>query len=628
MKNFPESITKQKTKLIYEQIDKSVYQLTNINKKCGIGFFSCINYKQNKIPVLISSYKTNNEKYLSNNNSIDIKINDKNITIEFGKAKYLNKDYGLAIIEISKENIKKLNFVEIDDNKSENEVYNKETIYVIHINNQNENCVSYGIINEISINSNIFFSCNINQEYAEGAPIFNIFNQKVIGIYIKYSRYFNEGLLLKSIINDFIKEYKNSRLESNYIKKSESFNEIDILIKVGKDDINNNIYFLDNYKDEKGNRHLKELNESNTEIYIDNNKYDFNKYFIPEDEGDYDIKIKFNINLTDCSYMFAGCRNIIKINFISFNTKYITNMKNMFYECKNLKKLNLLFFNTEKVTDMSNMFYRCHKIKFLDLTSFDTKNVEYMCYMFFCCKNLFSINLSNFNTEKVKDMSYMFFDCWNLENKNSLIKNINNNAKSINMYSNMWDFNNSNLFNFIDLENEKNDKNEINILINIEKEHVNKNIYFLNQTGLVELYNSRTELYINNNKCEFNKFIIAEKEGEYNIKLKFSCDLRDCSNMFNSCENIININFIAFESKYDISMKSMFEGCKNLKNINFNKFNTKNVTTMQNMFSNCNDLKNIDLSGFNTKNVNDMSFMFSNCHNLKNLDFSSLIQVK
>ena len=98
------------------------------------------------------------------------------------------------------------------------------------------------------------------------------------------------------------------------------------------------------------------MNELNTELYINEKKEKYKKYFIPIGEGIYNINIKFNIYLTDCSYMFSGCENIININFISFNTNYIENMKYMFYGCKNLKYLNLFSFNTKNVIDMSHMF--------------------------------------------------------------------------------------------------------------------------------------------------------------------------------------------------------------------------------------------------------------------------------
>ena len=84
---------------------------------------------------------------------------------------------------------------------------------------------------------------------------------------------------------------------------------------INKNDINKEIYFLNEYNN------IKELNDKNAELYINNIKKEYKKYFIPEKEGKYNIKLKFNINLTNCSYMFSNCVNITKINFISFNTK-------------------------------------------------------------------------------------------------------------------------------------------------------------------------------------------------------------------------------------------------------------------------------------------------------------------
>ena len=69
--------------------------------------------------------------------------------------------------------------------------------------------------------------------------------------------------------------------------------------------------FLDNYKyvDNKGIEHfhdnLKELNELNTQLYINNNKEKYKKYFELKKEGEYIIKLKFDNNIKDCSHMFA-----------------------------------------------------------------------------------------------------------------------------------------------------------------------------------------------------------------------------------------------------------------------------------------------------------------------------------
>ena len=91
-------------------------------------------------------------------------------------------------------------------------------------------------------------------------------------------------------------------------------------------------------------------------------KKNIKNIFLPEKKGIYDIQIKFNINLTNCCYMFAGYKKIININLINFNTKYLKNMRYMFYGCKNLKNINLYSFNTINCMDMSHMFEKCKNL--------------------------------------------------------------------------------------------------------------------------------------------------------------------------------------------------------------------------------------------------------------------------
>ena len=152
-------------------------------------------------------------------------------------------------------------------------------------------------------------------------------------------------------------------------------------IEIGKYDVGENIYFLDNTdgkvyinettKEEHHHDFLKELNESNVELYINNKKYKYEKYFIPEKEGDYNILLKINILMTDCSFMFGDCYNLTNIDLSSFNTQNVTNMSNMFYDCNNLNNLDLSSFDTKNVTDISSIFYKCpYKIYESDKSKF------------------------------------------------------------------------------------------------------------------------------------------------------------------------------------------------------------------------------------------------------------------
>ena len=45
---------------------------------------------------------------------------------------------------------------------------------------------------------------------------------------------------------------------------------------------------------------------------INDIKYDFKKYFTPDEEVEYSIKLKFKFYLKDCSFMFADEKILLK----------------------------------------------------------------------------------------------------------------------------------------------------------------------------------------------------------------------------------------------------------------------------------------------------------------------------
>ena len=174
-----------------------------------------------------------------------------------------------------------------------------------------------------------------------------------------------------------------------------------------KNDINKDIYFLDNtdvvIKGENDVSHfhdcLKALNSGNTIVIINNTKYKYNKYFRPDKEGEYNIKIKFKYNLHDCSYMFYNCTNLLSVDLSSFNTKYVTNMEKMFFFCRRLKSINFSNCNTENVTNMGCMFLGCYNLKNVDFSFFNIKNVTQMYSVFVNC-GIENIDISSFYSDK------------------------------------------------------------------------------------------------------------------------------------------------------------------------------------------------------------------------------------
>ena len=226
--------------------------------------------------------------------------------------------------------------------------------------------------------------------------------------------------------------------------KQKMKNEIKITLKIRNLDIKRgkNIYFLESdlFRNigEPEHQNINELNDANTEIYIDNKKTNFTK-FIPSTypAKNYEIRIVFKNKMIDCSYMFRGCTNIIKLDLSSFDTSNVVDMKHMFSICCFMEKINISNFKTDKVTDMSYMFNKCLSLEKIEFPpSFITKNVKNMEFMFHMCSNLKKIDFpKSFITNNVTDMSVMFGKCHNLESldlQNFVTENVNT-SKVINM---------------------------------------------------------------------------------------------------------------------------------------------------------------------------------------------------
>ena len=323
--------------------------------------------------------------------------------------KDINKYYQIIINIVNKYDIRKKNYdilfnlKEISNNNDITEDINK-------INNEN----------------------NIKNRFIH---ILNVYN-KINNININDN---NNIIDNNNNINDNINENINNNINTN-----NKNNEIKLTLKIEKVDINKDIYFLDNtngkiFIDGKWEEHhhdcLEELNESNVELFINNIKYKYQKYFKPEKEGIYNIILKINIEIKDCSFMFYNCSKLTNIDLSSFNAKNVVNMKYMFYNCQNLLNVNLSSLDTKNVINMEYMFYSCKKLPNIDLSSFDTKNVTNMGNMFHFCQNLTDIDLTHFDTKKVTNLEYMFFECDNLTNIDISSFDIRNATKFNYMFS-------------------------------------------------------------------------------------------------------------------------------------------------------------------------------------------------
>ena len=568
-KYFPDKIVlkKEQQEKILSQMTHSLCKILNNEKGCGTGFFCSLKYSEKHPPIktLITNNHVLDIEDIAIDKKIKITINDcvicRRIEIGGKRKLYTNEELDITIIEIlDTDHLDFVQYLEIDEKVfcPTNEKINKA--YVIHYPGWiTQVTSSFGEIEGISLDLvKIKHRCG-TEKGSSGSPILDLSTYKIIGIHKGYELNYNVGTFLKIPIEEF-NEFKKKgildnyeRLKSNFkknIKKAENNKEKDnaikLIIKVNKNDIGKEIYFLGNSEDNKiGNN---ELNKTNVEIKIDTKNINFEKYFIPEFEKEYSISLKFENQIKDCSYMFFNCGNITKIDLSSFNTKQVTNMNHMFGRCYNLKEIDLNNINTEKVTDMSYLFSKCKNLIHVDLSSFETSKVSTMCCMFHENYNITQIYLPFFITENVQDMSCMFCRCYKIQKLD--LQSFN--TKNVTDMSHMFD-------ECIEL-----------------KEILTTTPFFYTENA-------------NNLGHMFRRCTNLE-----NIELKFKIKkAKYLSYMFSECEKITNINLSKFQTGNVKDMTYMFSGCHNLENLDLSTFSFCENTKVNNMFDDCTNLKTI-----------------------------------
>ena len=520
--------------IICNQIDNSLCKIKKKNGGIGTGFICRIPFPDfnNLLPVFITCYHVLKKEDITEGKEIELEFKQeikKKILINNSRKIYFNKDkYDITIIEIIKEDgFNNDSFLEIDDYLCKldnlNEIYReRNNIYLIHYPKGLKSKFSVGKIISIALD-NYDLEHNCSTDFgSSGGPILCNSNNKVIGFHKGKHKEVNlkKGTALILPIKSFYLNHKKE--EENKIQ----INEITLKVQIKDNEINKKIYFLGNSDCEK---YLKELNETNVKIYIKENKVKYTKSFIPIKMGEYKIKIKFGIQMTNCYCMFYNCKNIIKIDLSSFDSRKVTNMSKMFYDCRKLRDINLSSFNTKNVLDMSYIFSGCQYLENINLNSFDTKNVIDMKFMFSDCYKLKNIDISSFDTSNVKDMSWMFNECQNLENIN---------------------------FNFSTF-NTKNVKN-MSLMFCGCKSLKEINLSFFDTKNVIDM-NNMFSFCTNLKNIDLSSF--DTRNVLYMVK------------MFYCCKNLTNLDISHFDTKNVIEMGNIFDYCFELKEI---KYDTKN----------------------------------------------------
>ena len=225
---------------------------------------------------------------------------------------------------------------------------------------------------------------------SSGSPILLMKNSKVIGLHCKGLTFANAekvnfGIPIELIIN------KISYIKCTY--EIFDYNYVQIINNTDGTEVNRDI-----------ESKIKILNNGKEEKLIFTKKFD--------KTGIKTIYFSVGKNLNDMSFLFNNCSTLKTVEFISFETNDVTNMRAMFQYCNKLENLDLTNLNTSKVTNMNGMFKGCNRMKQIKgIENFNTSNVTNMREMFHSCSELGYLDLTNFDISKVTDRESIFSGC-------------------------------------------------------------------------------------------------------------------------------------------------------------------------------------------------------------------------
>lgn len=97
--------------------------------------------------------------------------------------------------------------------------------------------------------------------------------------------------------------------------------------------------------------------------------------------------------VTDMSFMFAGCTSLTSLNVSAWDTRNVTNLWMTFSQCSKITTLDVSLWDTHSVANMGMMFFDCASLDALDISGWDMKNVTDAWRMFDTCSSLRILNL-------------------------------------------------------------------------------------------------------------------------------------------------------------------------------------------------------------------------------------------
>ena len=327
------------------------------NNSFLIGFICNIKIPNKKciLSTLITTSQTlgKNENDIELNKNIEIHLNyskaQYNIKIDNSRKIYVDKENDITIIEIKKEDgIDINNLLEIDLNKSEEDIINcknSETIYLLNYK-YNTKIIKYlcQIKNDKEQKMN-FYYLSKDVDPLPGCPLL-LFSERdnnttIIGIHKEVNEKDKDykGIFIKDIIKKFLEEnnfINKEKIQNVYVEKKQKVNYDDEFIMKYK--------IIEDTKIRIFGDDFVENNKEICKIIIGEKEEELCAFYETEniklkDDKILEIILKGIKNITDLSSMFLFCNNLISYSYINFDSSKIINMSNIFCGCELLENI-------------------------------------------------------------------------------------------------------------------------------------------------------------------------------------------------------------------------------------------------------------------------------------------------
>ena len=311
----------------------------------GSGFFCKINIKGKEMKVLFTNNHVLNENNIKQNSIIEIQQNKNNYQIKISEDRFTstNKELDYTCIQIF-DNEPYNNYLIIDNEINNENAYEKykddKFIIIQYIRNEDYPSVGDGEIKKINNNKEIYYNIS-TLPGSSGSPIINLSkNLNVIGIHCGsvnkggYKDLYNRGIYFQQILNDIQYNISNQEIK----------NEIICIYDIKTYNINKNINLLNYFESDEElfkKYNNKEDFENSIDLFIDNQKINFQfKYKFPK-ENKYNLTIKIKKPLRNLRNMFSDCSSLTSLNLSNFHINNIKNMGFMFNVCSSLTSFHL-----------------------------------------------------------------------------------------------------------------------------------------------------------------------------------------------------------------------------------------------------------------------------------------------